>query len=158
MDRGLAYKETAKDIHPHLSPPLQWAMDLNSELSSSSWLRVLPLQDQGFHLESSETLYICIMDGSWLIHLVTVFVGHLLALIMLWYVNMVVSCLSATMRYVIFLQSVSIKCVMMLPLNHHCNPFLERQLFQWLEIDRMKPVLISMPKDFGVTSGCLFWN
>ena len=54
MDRRLAYKEAAKDVYSHLSSPSQYAMDLNSETGSSAWLTVLPLQDQGFHLNKQE--------------------------------------------------------------------------------------------------------
>jgi len=54
MDRPLAYKEAAKDVYSHLSSPSQRAMDLNSETGSSAWLTVLPLQDQGFHLNKQE--------------------------------------------------------------------------------------------------------
>ena len=50
MDRRMAHKEQANAIRTRLSPSLQRAMDLNSEIGSSSWLTVLPLQDQGFHL------------------------------------------------------------------------------------------------------------
>ena len=53
-DRRLAYKEAAKDIRGRLASPLQRAMDLNSEMGSSAWLTVLPLQDQGFHLNKQE--------------------------------------------------------------------------------------------------------
>ena len=53
IDRRLAYKETAKDIHGHLASPLQRAMNLNSVMGSSAWLTVLPLQDQG-HLNKQE--------------------------------------------------------------------------------------------------------
>ena len=53
-DRRLAYKEAAKDIRGHLASPLQRAMALNSETGSSAWLTVLPLQDQGFHLNKQE--------------------------------------------------------------------------------------------------------
>jgi len=54
MDRRLAYKEAAKDVYSRLSSTSQRAMDLNSETDSSSWLTVLPLQDQGFHLNKQE--------------------------------------------------------------------------------------------------------
>ena len=66
MDRPLAYKEAAKDVYSRLSSTSQRAMDLNSETDSSSWLTVLPLQDQGFHLNKQEFWmpYIYAMDGS----------------------------------------------------------------------------------------------
>ena len=48
----MAHKEQADMVHICLSPSLQWAMGLNSETSCSSWLIVLPLQDQGFHLHN----------------------------------------------------------------------------------------------------------
>lgn len=54
MDRRKDHKEQAEAIHTRLSPSLQRTMDLNSETSSSSWLTVLPLQDQGFHLHKQE--------------------------------------------------------------------------------------------------------
>ena len=54
MDRRMAHKEQANAIRTRLSPSLQRAMDLNSEIGSSSWLTVLPLQDQGFHLHKQE--------------------------------------------------------------------------------------------------------
>ena len=53
-DRRLAYKEAAKDICGHLASSLQQAMDFNSETGFSAWLTVLPLQDQGFHLNKQE--------------------------------------------------------------------------------------------------------
>jgi len=61
-DRQLAYKEAAKDVYSHLSSPSQRAMDLNSEIGSSAWLTVLPLQDQGFHLNKQkfwDALHLC---------------------------------------------------------------------------------------------------
>ena len=54
MDRQLAYKERAKDVHSRLSSSSQRAIDLNSKTGSSAWLTVLPLQDQGFHLNKQE--------------------------------------------------------------------------------------------------------
>ena len=54
MDRWKAHKEQAEAIRTHLSPSLQQTMDMNSETGSSSWLTVLPLQDQGFHLHKQE--------------------------------------------------------------------------------------------------------
>ena len=54
MDRRLAYKERAKDVRSRLSSSSQRAIDLNSETGSSAWLTVLPLQDQGFHLNKQE--------------------------------------------------------------------------------------------------------
>ena len=77
MDRQMAHKEQANAIRTRLSPSLQRAMDLNSEIGSSSWLTILPPRDQGFHLHKW-MLCICAMDGSRLIPLVIVFVGHLL--------------------------------------------------------------------------------
>ena len=69
MDRRMTHKEPANAIRTRLSPFLQCAMDFNSEISpflqhamdfnseigSSSWLIVLPLQDQGFHLHKQES-------------------------------------------------------------------------------------------------------
>ena len=54
MDRLLAYKERAKYVRSRLSSSSQRAIDLNSEAGSSAWLTVLPLQDQGFHLNKQE--------------------------------------------------------------------------------------------------------
>ena len=54
MDRRLAYKERARDVRSRLSSSSQRSMDLNSETGSSAWLTVLPLQDQGFHLNKQE--------------------------------------------------------------------------------------------------------
>ena len=61
---------------------------LNNETGSSSRVIILPLQDQDFHLHkqfcnSSKMPFISIMDGSWLLHLVIVSVGHLLLQTML---------------------------------------------------------------------------
>ena len=50
----MAHKEQANVIGTRLSSSLQQAMDLNSETGSSSWLTVLPLQDQVFHLHKQE--------------------------------------------------------------------------------------------------------
>ena len=51
----MAHKDhAAAAIRTRLSQSLQRAMDLNSETGSSSWLTVLPLQDQGFHLHKQE--------------------------------------------------------------------------------------------------------
>ena len=50
----MAHKEQVFAIHTCLSPSLQLAMDLNSETGYSSWLTVLPLQDQGFHLHKQK--------------------------------------------------------------------------------------------------------
>ena len=50
------------EIQNSLSPQLQQAVDLNSEPGASSWLLVLPLQDQGFHLTKQEfwdALHLC---------------------------------------------------------------------------------------------------
>ena len=54
MDRRKAHKEQTEAIRTCLSPSLQRAMDLKSETGSSSWLTVLPLQDQRFHLHKQE--------------------------------------------------------------------------------------------------------
>ena len=62
MDRRMAHEEQANVIRTYLSPFLQWAMDLNSETDSSSWLTALPLQDQGLHLHEQEfwdALHLC---------------------------------------------------------------------------------------------------
>ena len=87
MNRRLVYKERARDVRSRLSSSSQRSMDLNSETGSSAWLTVLPLQDQGFHLnylnKTSGMPYTYDMDGSWLIHPATVFVGHHSLLIML---------------------------------------------------------------------------
>ena len=47
-------KARAQEVHAKLTQPLQRAMDLNSEKGSSSWLTILPLRDQGFHLTKCE--------------------------------------------------------------------------------------------------------
>ena len=62
----MAHKDHAAAIRTHLSQSRQRAMDLNSETGSSSWLTVLPLQDQGFHLHKQEfwdALHLCIGAG-----------------------------------------------------------------------------------------------
>ena len=52
-DRRRAHTE---QLEPFVLPftIFQQAMDLNSETASSSWLSVLPLQDQGFHMHKQE--------------------------------------------------------------------------------------------------------
>ena len=84
MVRRMAHKEQANAIRTHLSPSLQRAMDLNSEIGSSSLLTVLPLHDQGFHLHKQEFWDALHLRYGWKLAdtLVIVFVGHLLLLIM----------------------------------------------------------------------------
>ena len=48
--RRSAAKVRAQEAYAELSQPLQRAMYLNSEKGSSSWLKILPFHDQGFHL------------------------------------------------------------------------------------------------------------
>ena len=79
----MAHKEQADVIHTCLSLFLQWAKYLNSETGSSSWLTVLPLQDQSFHLHKQEFWYAFHLNYGWKLAntpIVTVLVGHLLVL------------------------------------------------------------------------------
>ena len=66
MDRRMAHKDKLNVIRNRISPSLQFAMDLNSEIGSSSWLTVLPLQDHGsiYISKNSGMPCICAMDGS----------------------------------------------------------------------------------------------
>ena len=70
------------------------------------------------------------MDGSWVVHLVTVFVGHVPfspdhAIMSTWWCYL---CRFVIMSYVTLLQNGLIRFAMVLPLNHPCSSLLERKL------------------------------
>ena len=54
QNRHVVSKEHSLEIRNSFSPQLQRAVDLNSEPGASSWLLVLPLHDQSFHLTKQE--------------------------------------------------------------------------------------------------------
>ena len=62
-----ANKAKTQEVYASLFQPLQRAMDLNSEKSSSSWLTVLPFCDHGFCLTKHEFWDAIHLQYSWIL-------------------------------------------------------------------------------------------
>ena len=59
--------EQANNAYCHLSPQLKRQVDLAKEHGASSWLSVLPLSDQGFHLNKGEFIDVLCLRYGWTI-------------------------------------------------------------------------------------------
>ena len=59
--------EQANNAYCHLSPQLKRQVDLAKEHGASSWLSVLPLSDQGFHLNKGEFIDALCLRYGWTI-------------------------------------------------------------------------------------------